>query len=557
MTMNWKILDKDRPKDIEEIISVLLQNRGFKNNKEQKDFLNPINPSDFTPEMVGVKKAELKKALKRINEAISKKEQIVVYGDYDCDGICATAIMWQTLFSLKARVLPFIPDRMEEGYGLSKKGLDNLKKKIPDASLIITVDHGIVAVEQVEYARSLGLEVIISDHHTVGKKIPKALAIVHTTNLSGSGVAWFLSQQLIANSQQLTANSNLDLAAFGTIADLVPLVGPNRSIAKFGIKEFNNSKKTGIQSLVKACGLVMGKIGTYEMSYILAPRINALGRIDNALDALRLLCTKDAKKSDELSNRLCEINSQRQKLTEETVLHARDLIKVTKKSEAKLLFVVHEMYNQGVIGLVAGKLVEEFYRPAIVIAKGEEYSKASARSISGFNIIEAIRSKAELLVEAGGHPMAAGFTVATKNLSRLEEEFNKLAGELINEEMLIKVLKIDCELALGLVTMSLWERFEELKPFGMGNSEPVFVSDAEILSTKIVGNKGQHLQMKIKPVETAGPLYPTFSTIAFNQSFLAGKLKPGETIKIAYTIAKDEWNGGDKLQLKIKDIKID
>ena len=292
------------------------------------------------------------------------------------------------------------------------------------------------------------------------------------------------------------------------------------------------------------------------MSYILAPRINALGRIDNALDSLRLLCTKDFKKAEELSNRLCEINSQRQKLTEETVLHARDLITVNKKSETKLLFVAHEMYNQGVIGLVAGKLVEEFYRPAIVIAKGEEFSKASARSISGFNIIEAIRSKAELLVEAGGHPMAAGFTIATKNLSRLEEELNKLAQRLIKEEMLVKVLKIDCEIELSLVTMSLWERFEYLKPFGMGNSEPVFVSEAEVLSTKIVGNKGQHIQIKVKPIKTTGPLYPTFPSIAFNHSYLAGKLKPGETIKIAYTIVKDEWNGGDKLQLKIKDIKL-
>ena len=275
--MNWKILHKDHPLEVEEIISVLLKNRGFKNTKEQIEFLKPLNPMDFTPEMVGVKKTELKKALRRINQAIAKEEQIVVYGDYDCDGICATAILWQTLFSLGARALPFIPDRLEEGYGLSKKGLDNLKKKIPDTSLIITVDHGIVAVEQTKYAKSLGLDVIISDHHTVGKELPKALAIVHTTSLSGSGVSWFFAQEIKkeyamsskTNSQQQTANNSafskatadkhLDLAALGTIADLVPLVGPNRSIAKFGIEEFNQTPKVGIQALVKACGLIMGK----------------------------------------------------------------------------------------------------------------------------------------------------------------------------------------------------------------------------------------------------------------------------------------------------------
>lgn len=552
--MNWKILNKKTPTEINDVLSLLLVNRELNTKEEQEAFLNPLAPDKMTAEDLGIGSKQLKKALERIKKAVEKKEQIVVFGDYDCDGICSTAIMWSALFSLGAKVLPFIPDRMEEGYGLSKKALDHLKRKIPDASLIITVDHGIVAVEPTKYARSLGFEVIISDHHTLGKKLPQATAIVHTTKLAGSGVAWFLAQQ-IKKSFAKKEVEDLDLAAFGTIADLVPLVGPNRSIVKFGLQAFNQTQKVGIQSLVKECGLMMGKLGTYEISYVLAPRINALGRIDNALDALRLLCTKNPTKAEDLSKRLCEINGQRQKLTEETVLHAKDLLTISQKTETKLLFVAHDMYNQGVIGLVAGKLVEEYYRPAVVVSKGETLSKASARSISGFNIIEAIRSKSEFLLEAGGHPMAAGFTVETKNLVRLEEELLKTAEELISDEMLVRLLKIDCQLDLNLANMTLWEELQKLLPCGMANPEPVFASRVEVVETRVVGNKGQHLQIKVKPENTTGPLSPIFPSIAFNQSYLAGKIKTGDIVEIAYSIAKDEWNGGNRLQLKIKDLK--
>lgn len=568
--MRWKILNKEKPKSQKELLQILLNNRGFTTKKEVTEFLNPIKPDKLTKKDVGISALEIHKAIKIIFTAIKNNELIVVYGDYDCDGICATAILWETLYALGAKAMPYIPDRVEDGYGLSVSGLDKLKKALPEAKLIITVDHGIVAVKQTQYANKLGLGVIITDHHTVGKKLPKALAIVHTTKLSGSGVSWFLSNQLVynhqvsANSQKLTANSQLDLAALGTIADMVPLTFANRCIAKHGLAAINNTKRIGLLALINEAGIIKDKIGTYEIGFILAPRLNALGRIDNAMDALRLLCTKDKEKATKLANRLNLINLERQKLTEETTLHAKINSQLTTHNK-KLIFISNEAYNQGVIGLAAGRLVEEFYRPTIVVSKGRVFSKASARSISGFNIVEAIRSCAELLVDVGGHPMAAGFTVETEKLVLLEEKLQHFATQNIKDEDLIKTLKVDCELPLDLLSVKIQEEIASFKPFGMQNPEPVFFCEAEIVETRLVGNSGKHLKLKIKPISknqssmtnNQSPISnDQFNAIAFNFLNYSKMLKNGDKISLAYTIEMNEWNGERNLQLKVKDILI-
>ncbi|MCL5676257.1 MAG: single-stranded-DNA-specific exonuclease RecJ [Patescibacteria group bacterium] len=559
MIKTWKILS-DNHKDL---LTTLLVNRGLKTKKEQEEFLHPVLPFEFTAKDVGIKEKELKTALKRIGKAIKNQEQIVVYGDYDCDGICATAIMWITLHNLGAKVLPFIPDRVEEGYGLSVSGLNNLKQKIPETKLIITVDHGIVAAEQTDYAqKKLGWDVIISDHHTLGRKIPKALAIVHTTKLAGSGVAWFLAQQIISyvndsGQASMTSISCLDLAALGTIADLVPLQGPNRSIAKFGLEQIHQTKRIGLLALIRAAGLIKENIETYEIGYILAPRLNALGRIDNALDALRLLCTNDAVKANRLAQRLNEVNGQRQTLTEETTLHAKQITE-NSKQKTKLLFISHETYNQGVIGLVAGRLVEEFYLPAIVVAKGEEISKGSARSITGFNIVEAIRNFSDLLVGVGGHPMAAGFTVETKKLELLEKNLKDFAQKQIAESQLSRELKIDCELKLSELDEKIYQQIEKLRPFGMANPEPVFMCEVEAVETRLVGNTQKHLKLRVcsSKQTTDNRKQNIYDAIAFNFSILYSQIKAGDKIKLAYNLARDTWNGKDKLQLRVRDIKI-
>ncbi|MEK7065564.1 MAG: single-stranded-DNA-specific exonuclease RecJ, partial [Patescibacteria group bacterium] len=408
--------------------------------------------------------------------AIEKKESVVVYADYDADGITAGAIMWETLHKLGADVMPYIPHRVEEGYGLSIKGIDTVREKY-NATLIVTVDHGITAWEKVKYAQSLGIDVIVTDHHVKPSKLPDCL-IVHTTGISGAGVSWFVAKEL-------TPQPDLALAAIGTIADMMPLVGPNRSIAKYGLEAINKTSRVGLNALLADAGLTKGSLGTYEVSHMIAPRLNAMGRIEHALDALRLLCTGRKDKAAVLAQTLGLKNRERQQLTAETTVHALSLVPKTTK---KLIFIVHESYNQGVIGLVAGKLVEEYYLPAIVVSKGEVYSKASARSIAGFNIVEAIRSASDILVDVGGHPMAAGFTVETKNLAALQDRLEKLAAKELSEDKLTRVLRIDAEIPLEMVTEELWQKLRAFEPFGFGNPEPTFATKrVKVAEARLVG----------------------------------------------------------------------
>ncbi|MFZ5844916.1 MAG: single-stranded-DNA-specific exonuclease RecJ [Patescibacteria group bacterium] len=557
----WQIIEKLKVKSeklkVEDIVSLLLKNRGFKTKSETEEFLNPPNPYTLGPQEVEINKGDLRKAISRLKQAIKAKESIVVYADYDADGISAGAIMWETLHELGANVMPYVPHRVEEGYGLSVKGIDAVREQY-DPSLIITVDHGITAKEKVAYAQKLGIEVIVTDHHVRPKILPDCITL-HTTKLSGAGVAWFLAKEILKTchvSRVTYHDELLALAAIGTIADMVPLKGPNRSITKYGLLVLNKTKRVGLVALIADAGLFKGDLGTYDVSHILAPRLNAMGRIEHALDALRLLCTRQAEKAALLARRLGLTNRQRQQLTEETTVHALEGLSLRTQGETlkkKLIFISHESYNQGVIGLVAGKLVEEFYRPSIVVSRGEIYSKASARSINGFNIVEAIRSCSDILVDVGGHPMAAGFTVETKNLAVLQERLEALAEQELNEEKLARVLKIDVEIPLAAATEELWRRLREFEPFGFGNPEPVFATRGVMVQeARLVGAEGKHLKLRVKCHVSR----VTVDTIAFNMGNLYGKLKPDISVDLAYTIDMDTWNGNRRLQLKVKDIKF-
>ncbi|MFH0864115.1 MAG: single-stranded-DNA-specific exonuclease RecJ [Candidatus Gottesmanbacteria bacterium] len=555
----WQIVNnlktKDNKQRIDEIIKLLLENRGLKTNKQIDEFLNPPNPISQTlnPSTLGINAHQLKKAIQRIEKAIDNKESIVVYGDYDADGICGTALLWESLNKLGAKVMPYIPHRVDEGYGLSQKGIDTVKSEY-NADLIITVDHGIGAVEKINYAKKQEIEVIITDHHVVPDKLPDALAIIHTTQLCGAGVAWMLVKEIIQttkNSELITQNS-LDLVAIATIADMVPLTEANRTLVIYGLKELNHTKRIGLQALMREAGIERGGIGTYEISHLLAPRLNAMGRLEHAMDSLRLLCTNDEKRSFELAKLLDKTNRARQDLVEQTLIHAKNYYHETENKANKLIFLHHESYQQGVIGLVAGKLVEEFYRPAIVVSWGETYSKASARSINGFNIIETIRKAQDLLVDCGGHPMAAGFTVETKNLISLQKKLVDIANQELDDEKLTRVLKIDCELKLDDLTFNLYEELSKFKPFGLGNPEPVFTSKGVIVEdVRIIGSGGKHLRMTIS--DDSSTIFPA---IAFCFGGLCAKLKPDHPIDIAYTLSVNEWKGNKKLELKIKDIRL-
>lgn len=563
----WVILNKQRTGNkqqrTKEIIKILLKNRGLTKKKEIEDFLCP-SLDQLTIDNLGISKSELNKAVKRIKEAIKDKETIIVYTDYDADGICGGAIIWETLYNFGAKAMPYVPHREKEGYGLSKQGIDFIKKEY-QTKLIITVDHGISAIDKITYAKKLGIETIVLDHHVLPKKLPKASALVHTTKLAAGGIAWFFANYLLTKAN-LASNSstinhqpsiiNLDLAALATIADLVLLIGPNRIIVKYGLEQLNKTKRVGVKALIVEAGLRKGEIGVYEVGHILAPRINAMGRLTSALDALRLICTKDEERAEKLAGILSRTNRERQILMKETTGHAISNVETSEKLD-KLIFISHQSYKEGIIGLVAGKLAEQFGRPAIVVSEGKEYSKASARSISGFDIVSAIRQVSHLLEDVGGHPMAAGFTVATKNIKEVKRRLLEIAKKSIESEKLEKVIKIDLEIDFPDITPQLYTEIQKLAPFGVGNPAPVFVSrNVEVIGASQVGREKQHLKLVVrqnKKVEIGNNM---FAAIGFGMGEFYGRLSLGILIDVVYTIDEDKWNGNSRLQLKLKDVNL-
>jgi len=528
--MRWEILSKKS----KNIIKTLLKNRGIKSEKE---FFNPRYPGKIMANSLGLSKTQIKKAIERIKQAKKNKEKVIVYGDYDADGICATAIVWEALFALGIDALPYIPERFSEGYGLNASSISKLKTQDPKLKLIVTVDNGIVAYEGIKKAKELGIDVIIVDHHQPGNKKLNSYSVIHNSKVCGSALAYFFAKQL-------GKTDGLELAAIGTIADQMPLAGVNRSIVKYGLGELNKTVRPGLLALFEISAIT--KVGTYEINYMIAPRINAMGRISHGFDSLRLLCTKDKIKALGLARHLDEVNRERQRIVEKVVVHARGKVK-----DEKIIILSHESYHEGVIGLAASRLVEEFYRPAIVLSRKKGISKASARSISGFNIIEAIRQLEDLYLEGGGHPMAAGFSIETKKIGEFSKRMGKIAKGLLTEEILAKKLKIDLELNFEEINPELVERIRQFEPFGLGNPTPTFMSrEVELLNARTVGKDLSHLKLRLRLNAVV------MDAIYFGGGGFYSKLTPGTKIDLAYQLEENVWNNNKSLQLKVKDLHL-
>ncbi len=544
--MRWRILNQIKAKNSkqrrEEIIKALFENRGLKTTKHREEFLNPKNPYKLTPKEIGISSVQLIKALKRIKKAIKNKEKVIVYGDYDTDGVCATAIMWEALNRLGAEVMPYIPQR-EEGYGLKVEVIDRMAKD--GVKLIMTVDQGIVHSRQVSHAKKLGVEVIITDHHQPGGKKPRTVALIHTTDLAGAGVAWFLANWLTKKINPKKKPHGLDLATIGTITDMVPLVGPNRSIVKFGLKSVRKTKRLGLLSLYQFAGIDKEKIGAYEVGFIIGPRINASGRMDDPMEALRLVCTRDEDRAISLAQKINRKNKERQELTRQTSIHARNLW-LKQDGQSALIFVYHQSYEHGVVGLVASKLKDEFYRPAVVLAPRKDFWVASARSVDEFNIVEAIRELKNLIGEHGGHKRAAGFSVASEKLEEVKKRLVNNAEKSLDKSKLTPRLEIDAEVELTDLNLAFYQELEKFAPFGMGNSQPVFVSRQVMVSNlKAVGAERQHLKFWVSG----------FEAIAFGKGDLLPQLSPDKPVDIAFNFLLNRWNNREKLELRVKDIK--
>ncbi|OGG15131.1 single-stranded-DNA-specific exonuclease RecJ [Candidatus Gottesmanbacteria bacterium RIFCSPHIGHO2_01_FULL_39_10] len=548
MIKDWKILSSQKTNSLDDIIKIILKNRGLSSSKEISQFINPPHPKDLTLSDFQIDKQEVQKAITRIKEAKSKKESVVVYTDYDADGVCGGTIIWEILHKMGLQVMPYIPDRVEEGYGLSIKGIDKIIKEF-DPGLIITVDHGITGSEKIDYAKKKGIDTIVIDHHVLSKSPPlkhKAHSIIHTTKLAATGVAWVFARQLHPQGIE----SYLDLVALATVADLVPLIGPNRSLVKFGLEKIRNTKRIGLKALIETAGIDQSRIGVHEIGHILAPRLNAMGRLFHALDSMRLLCTPDEDRAVELAQKLNRTNKERQVLTQDTVSHAHNLY-LSSQNNKKLIFIAHETYNQGIIGLVAGKLVESYYRPAIVISKGEIYSKASARSINGFNIIETIRTASEFLVDSGGHPMAAGFTVKTEFIEIIQKKLEDIVEEKLTPDLLTNTLKADCILDNNFLKTEIYRGLQILEPFGMGNPPPLFITRSlKINDIRLIGRDNKHLKLFLdidgKNIEAVGWNFGRFYPDLLKNKF----------VDIAFTLKENHWNGQTNLQLNIEDVKI-
>lgn len=544
ITFKHEIKEKDQltPK---ELIEIILSHRNIKNIKE---FFEPISPlkislTDFDKKY----NSQFTKVVKILKEIKTNNRMIVVYTDYDADGITGGTILWETLHLLGFKVMPYVPDRKKEGYGFSITGIDNVIKEF-NPSLIISVDHGITKVKEVDYAKKKGIKIIITDHHLKSDKSPKADAIFHIPALSGSGVAYFFAKEIfsslkpIVNRLELITNFQVDylaLASIGTIADLVPLTGPSRSLVKHGLAAFSKVKRFGIRYILKQAGIEGKKITPYEVGFIIAPRINAVGRLKHALDALRLLCTKDEKKAYDLAHRIGSLNTERQDLVTRSVEEAKRMLE--KITSPKLIILVSDHWNEGIIGLIASKITEEFYRPTIVLTKNNGHYKGSARSIPSFHIIDFLRSLKKYLVDVGGHAQAAGFTIEEKKMTNFKKEAEKLANKLIEEKDLERVITVDIKIPVSKINLELVKSLDSLEPFGIGNPRPIFYSQGVLENVKLIGRTNNHLKIIISG----------FEFIGFNQGEKFRELSRGQKIEIVYSLNINTWNNKEKITGKL------
>jgi single-stranded-DNA-specific exonuclease len=543
--MNWNTISPIVPKNITQLTDTLLANRSI---KDVSAFLQPKNPLHFIADDVGIDSQALELAVKRLQRAKEKQLSVVIFGDYDCDGVCATAVLWETLYRYGCKVVPFIPHREKHGYGLSNAALDEiLHGKKPD--ILITVDNGIVAYEQFQRLRNEGVFTILTDHHQPDTKIPPADIIIHTDKLCGTTVAWMLANALYSEH----AKELLDLCAIATIADQVPLTDANRSFAKYGLEMLNKTNRLGLKLLIESAGLRFGEIDSYSVNFGIAPRINAMGRLEHALDALRALCTKDVTKGQELISKLQSVNQTRQDMTQLLIEKARE--RQSEWENEHIIIVEDEEYHEGIIGLIASKLTEEFHKPTICISVGKDSSKASCRSVRGVHITNLLRSVREDLMEVGGHPMAAGFRVKTENISLLKEHLFALARKEISADLLVRSIDADCEIPADLFCMDAATAIQKLEPFGVQNREPVFIVRQLHVSDAVpVGKEGRHLKLKMYTETEQGSI--RIDGIGFGKGDRLSEITSDSVIDVVGTLSINEWNGRRTCQMIMKDLIV-
>ena len=484
-----------------------------------------------------------------ININIKKYKNILIYGDYDVDGITATAILWQTLTRIGLTVHPFIPERELDGYGFRHKSFQRIQsEKITKFDLLITVDNGIVAYPELLKVKKSGVDIIVIDHHEPDKtkKDLKKICqyLIHSPKVSGSALSWFVSHHL-------DKNADLGLAALGTVADCLPLIGINRSIVVHGLISLRLNPSPGIKKLLEISKIKPSDLSAYHLGFILGPRINAVGRLSNPTDALRLLCSSTPQQASKFASILDQQNRDRQILQTDHIELASQKIDLKNK----ILFVSDKTFHPGIIGLISGRLTEKYYLPSVAISLNGDIAKGSCRSVPELNIIKTLREFSDLFVDLGGHAAAAGFSIKSKNIPILKNKLIKYVNKKLSKITLLPTIEVDAPMKLSAVTVKNYSALQKLAPFGIGNPEPLFhFENLKINYKRAVGSTLDHLQIKLDDPTTKTRENTTCSAIAFKKGSMDKTLKIGDSVDIIASLSANTWNNITTPQLIVREI---
>lgn len=544
---------------IDQVLANLLVQRNITTADRAREFFKPDLSKLHDPFLM----KDMDKAVERLEKAISSEEKVLIYGDYDVDGTTAVALMYTFIRNFNPNVEYYIPDRYDEGYGISYKGIDWGHEN--GYSLIIALDCGIKAVEKIAYAKSLGMDMIICDHHLPDEELPPAVAILDPKrpdcsypfdDLSGCGVGFKLIQAYAMRKSIPFAwvESFLDLVAVSIAADLVSMTGENRILAYYGLERLNQSPRKGLQSIIRLSGLENHKISVDDIVFKIGPRINAAGRMESGRTAVHLLVSRNDEEAQSIG-KIIDLHNKERKSVDKQITKAaiESVMNDSSFRDRKSTVVFDPKWNKGVVAIVASRLVEAFYRPTIVLTESNGLITGSARSIAGFDLYEAIKECSEYLENYGGHMYAAGLTLKKENLMPFEDKFEKVVAEKITEDILTPVVQIDTYLDFKQITPKFFRILKQFQPFGPGNQSPVFITENvyDNGNGRLVGSGNGH--MKLELIQEDEP-YRYISAIAFNRAEHFEHLHAGNPVDICYSIAENYYRGIANIQLRVKDI---
>ena len=529
----------------------LLYNRGVRSRAQADAFLAADQRLSNDPFLL----PDMRQAVDRLRRAVDAGETIGVFGDFDADGLTGAAVVTTALTELGAKVVPYLPDRTSEGHGLNPLAVGSIRAQ--GVTTMVTVDCGSTAVDEVELASTLGIDTIVTDHHTMSGSLPGATAVVNPKRngseypylgLTGAGLSYKLVEALWADLEKPLPEHLLEIAALGTVADVGPLTGENRYIVKRGLELLNSTSHPGIEALIARCRLEKGKIDSRDVSFSLVPRLNASGRLGDAHLSLNLLTATNKDEAVALADRLEQANDRRRELSQLAYKQAMEQVESDGSSAAPLIFVEHREWVPGILGLVANRLSEAFHRPVAAVAVGPQLSRASMRSIPEFDVVEALGLVEDRLVRYGGHPAAAGFTVPTHGLDDLKAEMGDIASRHESAANAVPSIEIDCEAAPSVVDRATLDFMESLAPFGEGNPAPTLVTTGmRVSESRTVGRTNAHLKMWLVH---GGRMW---EAIAFNQADRA--ISAGDVVDAVYNVGLNEWGGVTRMELRVLDVR--